>query len=281
MSREEDERTIQRILVALDSSPASLAALEAAAQLAASLGTKLVGIFVEDVNLLRLAQISFTQEIGLFSATNRRLEIRQVQRQFRGQASRARQALAAMAERAGVDWSFQVARGLIAAELLAAASEADLIILGKRGWSPAWRRRLGSTAQAILAQGSQLTLLLQPEVPLGPPLVVVYNGSAESQKALAMATQLLPEGDSRLTLLILAEDQETAGRLQSQAKAWLERRGLAARYLWRPGVNIQDLAHTVRVESCRTLVLPGGLRHDPEAALPLMAQIDCSVLLVR
>ncbi len=51
MNERELEPTIRRILVALDASPHSQAALEAASDLADALKAELVGIFVEDVNL--------------------------------------------------------------------------------------------------------------------------------------------------------------------------------------------------------------------------------------
>ncbi|MBK7177644.1 MAG: universal stress protein [Chloroflexi bacterium] len=54
---------IQRILVALDASPHSLAALEAAIDLAERLDAELQGLFVEDINLLRLAQLPFAREL--------------------------------------------------------------------------------------------------------------------------------------------------------------------------------------------------------------------------
>ena len=51
----EDRRhlAIRRILVALDTSPHSQAAMEAAIELAARFEAELAGMFVEDVNLLR------------------------------------------------------------------------------------------------------------------------------------------------------------------------------------------------------------------------------------
>jgi nucleotide-binding universal stress UspA family protein len=54
----------QRILVALDASPASLAALDFATELAERHQAELLGIYVEDINLLRSAEIPFTREIG-------------------------------------------------------------------------------------------------------------------------------------------------------------------------------------------------------------------------
>ena len=51
----EDVTAIRRILVALDSSPHSMAALETAVELAANLGARIIGLFVEEANLLRAA----------------------------------------------------------------------------------------------------------------------------------------------------------------------------------------------------------------------------------
>jgi K+-sensing histidine kinase KdpD len=47
--------TIRRILVALDASPDSLAALKTAADLARRMEAELMGLFVEDIELLRMA----------------------------------------------------------------------------------------------------------------------------------------------------------------------------------------------------------------------------------
>jgi len=60
-----------RILVALDASRNSLTALKAAAEVASLMHADLQAVFVEDVNLLRLAGLPFVHEIGLYSATRR------------------------------------------------------------------------------------------------------------------------------------------------------------------------------------------------------------------
>ena len=59
--------SIRRILVALDASPSSLVALEEAAKLAAVWDAELAGVFVEDSELLRMAQLPFMQTVGSFS----------------------------------------------------------------------------------------------------------------------------------------------------------------------------------------------------------------------
>lgn len=282
MDEEGREPTIRRILVALDVSPHSLTALEAAAELAAGLRAELVGLFVEDVNLLRLARLPFVQEVGLFSTSRRQLDTLEVERQLQAQASRARRALAMAARRVRVPWSFQVARGVIAKELLSAASEVDLVILGKAGWSLTKSRRLGSTARTVLSQATCLTLILQQGAHLGLPILVVYDGSALAQKALAAATRLVRGRNEYLTVVILAERPEAAQELQTRVTGWLRQRELAARYRWLVGANLQKLVDMVQAEGCGMLVLPAHSSQLPsEVFLSLLDELECPVLMVR
>ena len=62
---------IDRVMVALDSTKQSQAALKAAAELAARLNVELIGLFVEDINLLQLASLPFAREIVYGSETKR------------------------------------------------------------------------------------------------------------------------------------------------------------------------------------------------------------------
>jgi len=280
--REERELMIQRILVALDASPHSLAALEAAVELAGRFRAELLGLFVEDVNLLRLAELPFAQEIGFFSAARRKLDTQRMERQFRGQAARIRRALELIAERTQVDWSFRVARGVIASELLTAASEVDLIILGRGGWSLTQRRRLGSTARAILSETPCLALILRQGTYLELPMLVVYDGSPLAQKGLATAAALVQGEDGDLTVLVLADEPDMAHRLQRQAAEWLQGRGVNVRYRPLTKLSVPRLAHIVRTEGRGTLVLPArsALLQD-EVLLALLDEVEMPVLLVR
>ena len=282
MNEEGREQGIRRILVALDASPHSQAALEAAAELAVGLKAEVLGLFVEDVNLLKLAGSSFAWEMGFFSASRRQLSTLEIERQLRAQASRVRRNLAMTAGRAQVAWSFRVVRGAIASELLAAASKADLIILGKTGWSVAGRRRLGSTARTVLAQATCLTLVLQQGARLRLPVVVVYDGSPTAHRALDASTHLVRGKNGYLTVLILADEPGMAKSLQTDVAEWLRERGMEARYRWLVGVDVTLLTELVNREGCGVLVMPSqGSRLHNEMFLTLLDEVECPVLLVR
>jgi nucleotide-binding universal stress UspA family protein len=280
MRESEREVIIRRILVALDASPHSLSALEAAATLAARFSAELLGLFVEDINLLRSAQLPFAQEVGLFSGTLRRLDSQRVERQLRARAGQARQALAAVAERAQVRWSFRTTSGQIVPELLAAALDVDLVILGKAGWSG--QRRLGSHARAIVSQVRGPALILQHGVQLGLPVLVLYDGSSFTQRALATAVRLIEERQGHLVILLLADSPDAAQSLQADIAEWLGERGLEARYRWLPRADVTGLCHAVQAEGGGVLVLH---RDTPplgdETLTALLNEARCPVFVVR
>jgi hypothetical protein len=121
---------IRRIVVRVEPAPRSRAMLDASAAVAEKLEAELVGLFVENMNLLHFARFPFAHEVGLSSAMRRSLDVAAMERSLRAAAGEARQLLAAAAGGTALRWSFKVARGVVAAELLAAADDADLVVAG-------------------------------------------------------------------------------------------------------------------------------------------------------
>ena len=119
---------IRRVILGLDPALPSRALLEAAVELAGEMQAELLGLFVENQDLLHFAGMPFAREVGFESATRRALDVESMERSLRTLAKEARQALELVAGRTQVQWSFRVVRGAPAAELLAAAEESDLVI---------------------------------------------------------------------------------------------------------------------------------------------------------
>ena len=271
---------IRRILVALDASPHSLSALQAAAELAAELSAELVGVFVEDANLVRLAALPVTREIGQTSARIRELDERTMTRQLRRLAQRAEQALAREAGRLQVHWSFRVSRGTVGAELWGAASEADLMVMGRTGWSA--RRRAGSSVEAVLASGMRRTLVIGTGARLQPTLLVVHDGSEMADRALETAALLAKSKGGYLAVAIIRPDPEQAQRLQRQVAEQLRPRGLQVRYRWLHRSDSRALAELVATEQRCVLVLPAEAPQLHDLPLPeVLENINCPVLIVR
>ncbi len=270
---------IKRILVALDASPSSMAALEAAVELAAAHGAKIVGLFVEDLNLVRMAQLPFAREVLQYNARVRKLGLAEMERQLQAQAARARRALAHKATEQDVPWSFRVSRGDIPLEVLAEAEESDFIVLGKSGWSEA--RRMGSTSRVVVSKAPGHVLIIERGVRIRRPVMTVYDGSELAQRALEAAAALAEREDLGLTVILLAGDEEAAQELQNEAAEWLRGRSLAARFNWLRSAEARELKKAVESAGC-LLVIPGSAslpRGEPVAKL--IDKLQCPVLVVR
>jgi nucleotide-binding universal stress UspA family protein len=282
MSDEEVEPVIRRIMVALDTSTHSLAALEAASELAEALKAELVGIFVEDINLLHLAGLPFASEVRYLSLLDQPLNSLGMERALRVQAAQLRQALARVVARRQLRWSFRIVRGRVAAELLTAAQEADLLALGRASSVTTRRVRLGATARTIVAQATRAVLLLQQGHAICQPVQVVYDGSTGANRALATALQLAPAVGDQLTVIILADAPETAQRLRDEASQQLQGQEVEVRFRQLISPTAEALAHAVRMAGGGTLVISA---QNPllvgDGLYTVLEGVDCSALLVR
>ncbi|MGC9348909.1 MAG: universal stress protein [Anaerolineae bacterium] len=278
----EEPIVIRRVLVAVDASPSSYAALEAAVHLAERFEAELLGLFVEDVNVLRLAQLPFVREVGVYSARRRRPDTEEIERQLRARSRRLQRALRSLAERASVQASFRVTRGAVSEEIEAAAEEVDILVIGRYGWSRI-RRRLGSTARAAYYCGApSATLLLEEDARIEPPIRAVYDGSEQGRSGLAIAAELVEETSGPLRVLLLADGRENAPRLRREATALLSPYHVIRQYQVLTESTVPKLVRAIRRSDGGTLILPArisALRDD--AVLELIEEIDIPVLMIR
>jgi nucleotide-binding universal stress UspA family protein len=282
MNEREREPTIRRILVALDASLHSLAALDAASELADTLKAELIGIFVEDVNLLHLAGLPFAREVRYLSGADRPLDSPSMERALRVQAEQVRQALAGVAGRRQIRWSFRVVRGQVAAELLTAAQEADLLALGRASWALTRRVRLGATARAVVTQALGPVLLLQHGHAICPPVQLVYNGSAAARRALTTAAHMASIIGGHLTVIIVADTPDGAQRFQEEIGGHLQAQQIKGHYRHLVNPAAEELAQALRMTGGGTLIISADNPLLEGEGLPtLLDAADCSVVLVR
>lgn len=234
------------ILVALDSSTHSGAALAAAVELAAALHLELRGLFVEDIGLLHLCGLPFGQEIGSFTAKPRRLEQTHLEREFRIQATRLRKIMADVAGQRRIAWSFQVVRGAVTDQVLAASTDAQMLSLGRVGRSPG--KRTGSTAQAVARQTQRPVVIQSTNRKLAGPFTIVYTGTLASDNAIALAIRLSDQDHSPLTVLLFGEPPQ--GVLEQQLAA-----AASEAYIHRV-TDLRDLLVDLRGATVGTVILP-------------------------
>ncbi|MGD9788492.1 MAG: hypothetical protein AB7U30_11140 [Sulfuricellaceae bacterium] len=237
------ERTAAvRILVALDGAEAALEALSTASFLASRLQAELHGLYVEDIDLLRLAGLPFARTVGHASARPQPFDFASLERAFRQQAERMRTLMEEMADRERLAWSFQVARGRLMDAMMGQSGSADLLVFCR----PLALRREST----------------------GPVLVLLHR-EADVTAVLPLAQALAEEGN----LLVAAVD----GALLETARAWLRQRGVVARFVLWPKSDGAALAARERAKVVM-LVSGDGLSGVDGVALD---EVGCPVVVLR
>lgn len=279
----ENSSPIRRILVALDASPLSRYTVQSAVELASRFGAEVVGLFVEDINLLRVVRLPWVREIGTFSNTFRRLDLNDLQRQLRSQAEQMRRFLAMAAESRGIAWEFRVRRGPVALEVMAAGADADLMIIGRTGRSLTAHRHMGSTVRAMVMQRPGMTFILTAGFQhFTTPVIVLFDGSPAGRKALKIAGALVDEKDRRLNVILVAEDRKEAESLREAALRQLAPFSLSGDFRASIRPSYSGLAWRVRTTGSGPVVLPCGKeRLQGKPLCSLVDEIPNPVLLVR
>jgi nucleotide-binding universal stress UspA family protein len=279
MNNKRNDMIIRRILVALDVSPPSLAALEVAADLAGQLQAELMGLFIEDVNLLKLAQLPFVNEIQYPRAAVQKIDLISMETQLRMVADQARALLRESAERRNLVWNFRVVRGVVANEIQTAAREADLLVLGRISRRLVRSDRVGSTAAAVVNKTKQPVLLLHAGLDLSRPILLFYDGSDAAHLALKISALLAAINES-LFILIWAEDKQTDRKYRQEITDQLQDDKLTLKF---HRLSEKQAVIDVISSSDFGLFVVGDAQKEPSTSIIqiLLQEMDYPFLVIR
>ncbi len=257
---------MRQVLVVLDTASHNLALLESAVSLAVRLEAQLQGLFVEDTDLLSVADLPCTREVVLSSARERPVSAGEMVRALRALAARAREDLARAAEQAQVQWSFRTVRGRRVPSIMDAGVGSDVLIVGRV-------RRIGWQ----VASGSRARRH-------GGGVYVIYTGSAAAERGLAAAAEMVYQDRRELVVFVCEADPQRAAALRTQVLAKLQAQHLRARVQGcAPSGNLTDLAEALEYAPSEVLILPEDmpLARDSTLFQGLLDRVHCSVVLVR
>jgi nucleotide-binding universal stress UspA family protein len=262
---ETDAHRRARILVMLGSIESDRAALEALSLLAVRTPAEILGMFVEDTELLSLAELPIAREYCLLTHVERHLQTPDIERQFRIQARAAQRALAEIASRLGSPLSFRTVRGITTTLLREALAETDLMLFGAgRGGL----RMPGGFTRASAG------------LPSRQPLAVVFDGSDAAQRALQIALQIAQERTVPLTVILTASTTDQLSTLADQAIRQAGTRSLHLVKLVNPAW--QDVLSQVRMQRCTALVVAITAELLQEENLGrLHNELNCPAILVK
>ncbi len=263
-----DDPIVRRVVAALDLATTSAPVLEAAAGLATALHAELVGLFVEDVRLLRMAELPFAQELGLTTASARRLEVGDVERALRRHALRMRRMIGDLAQPIGLAWTLEVVRGESLQSALAYAGANDLLVIGRARYAPEEFSRL-----MVRAPGSGARTRT---------VAVLFDATPQSVRALGFAATLARAAGSGIVVLIPASEAESfrARRLEA-ARVLQVREASATAYAMLPSQTGASVERASREQRAWVLIWPAGERSTAQrAAAELLVNVTCPVVMI-
>jgi len=261
-----DEPKIRRVVAALDAAATPARVLEAAIGLASALHVELVGLFVEDERLRRVAELPFTQEFGLATGRARPLEVADVERALRRQAERMRRILGELAQPLGLAWTLEVARGESLKTAFAFAKSDDLLVVGRARYVPAeFERPVAAGAGAR-----------------GRPVAVLYDETPQSRRALGFAATLAGSVGCEIAVLVPVAGPEAFRARRLEAGRLLQSAGTsAAAYVMLPDPGAPTVERASREQRAWVLVWPAGERGAAaRATTQLLAEVSCPVVVI-
>ena len=260
----------KRIVVTLGSGEGSRSVLDAAVQLAATLGAELEGVFIEDSDLMRLADLPFTREVRPWPSPVETLSVERLQRELRAMARQAERMLEQAAAETGISWSFRVWRGSATTASLKRTFEADVLSLGR-------------TSSRVYHQTRLLPVSRRKSLRYNVSSInVLFTETAQAKRALHAACQLAKHLDVPLNILLVGNETETVETLEKVAVEILDSNAMSAHFTVLSDIDIASLVRTVNATDNTVLIA--------EADHPLMqnANLDqcletlaCPLLLVR
>lgn len=271
------EALFRRILLPLDVGETDAAGLEAAIRLAERFSAEVVGIFVEDADLARLAALPGARETAFLSATTRPLTSADMARALRVRADIMRGRLQQRAVQAQVSWSFRVLQGELLAEQFGEASASDLLIL-KAGSGV--HRGPAAATRHFFAHSSCTVWLRRARSADDRPVVALFDDTPSGLRVLAVACQFARRDGKHLMVMIPCADAEEFQRRAGRAGIALSAGGVEAEFQPLAREAAADLIQVVSAARGKLLVIS---RDSPLAAgaayQRLLDDLPCEVVL--
>lgn len=280
MNAADGDFVIRRILAAVKTTSTSSTVVETAALLAREFGAELDSVFVEDINLLRLAGLPFAREMTWSSAMELHLDYARMERTLRGNAAHVRQTVVNVTTQLKLHGSLRILRGQVARELLDAAQDVDLIILGKgRGTGG---EHIGTIARQVAQEARCSVLLLATKSSTRPytTVMTVFSGDEPSRQLLNAAGRLARAVHKNLLVVIPATGMSDFQQLRELSRQALRHGPLLVTYL---AVASQEACFSpslLRTEGVGMVVVSGAAP-DTKIMEARLTGLECALLLVR
>jgi len=251
------EAKVLKILLALDAASQNQDAMESAIALATQLRAELIGLFVEDIELLRSAQLPFTSEVVADSGEERSLTSNHIEKSLRAWKNQMQALLTREAQKANIKCSFRTVKGRRIETLLSETGEYNLLIVSH-------------ARQQLIAPITKSDVVY-----------LLFDGSSESHHGVAIISEMALQELRNVVLIdTCSEDIEYGAK---KAAEWLTRHGVHVFVQKLSGDPAQSLPPLLKKYPAALLLVPAHfpLHHQPETLNALQKKLNCPVVIVR
>ena len=222
-----------------------------------------MALFIEDVNLIKLAELPFAKELDRSSGVMRPLDPDALTRALQADAQKLQQRLAEESERRQISVSMKVIRGQYLTAAMQMAEKSDIVFLNDITTLP--------YGMAITGRPRTRRIPIRHK-----PIWIFYDGSTETQRCLSLALSLAEK--DRSELIVVFTDGAAGDKLDTQ-RDQIARDYPDLRCQFLPLSDKETLRQTVEQTRCSVLVLPRK-EQDRQGADSIFDRIKCPRILV-
>ena len=237
---------IGSLLVAVDASDNAKVAVSYAAYLSKELGAALSAVFVIDT---RMVNMPYWTDYGALSlpVTNFSTQMQEV---LSDQGKRVLARVEEDVREAGVNLRSEVRTGVPATEILEAARESDLIILGRHGETHQTEEGssssrdsggLGAVAERVLRTAADPVLIAPGSFEEPKRVLLCYDGSSRASETMNYAAELAKRLSLPLAALSAHDDEAVARERFERVTRYMDAQGLNVTTLSRPGDPVEAI----------------------------------------
>ncbi|HEY5601691.1 MAG TPA: hypothetical protein VIM41_01130 [Gammaproteobacteria bacterium] len=256
MKPPEREAKVLQVLLALDAACHNVDALETAISLASQLRAELIGLFIEDLDLLRSANLPFAREINAGSGEERSITGNYIARALRAWTSQIQTQLTKQAQKANIKCTFRTVHSRRIEALLSETNDSNLLIISH-------------TRQQSVAPLSKSDVVY-----------LLFDGSPEAHHGVAIVAELALKGLKHIVLIdACGENVEYSAK---KAADWLSRHGAHVLIQKLQADPNKSLPPLLKKYPAALLLAPAHFpeRHTPGTLVKLQNKLNCPVVIV-
>lgn len=276
---QEDTFLIRKILVAIDTSKHSQAALEAAASLARTMEANIHGLFVHDEIWNRVSKLPSMTTVNTLTGQVTSFKEDTMEERVRLLKNRLRRQLERISRQHELSHSWRSERGKVEEKILEAAEDADLITIGLKGAS-ARRKVLGSSARKIIQQSNKPVLILKEGLRLGTTITAVYDGSKASQKGLEVALGIAEKNESTLTVFVVNNNSNARKQQNNQLENLLNDTSVFVEIERLNQTDVSRFLNSINRQKSGILIVPKELPLLTRSLQMILNNINCPLMMM-